>query len=111
MAAGSDKPVLGTFLGMRGVADPRTGEGPGHVGSVPAYPMPEDAVLALDQAVRYAAWREADKGERVSYDDIDRHAAFAVIDGVLHRLAAMRAYMRKREVLVRSTTRSRRASG
>jgi acyl-CoA synthetase (NDP forming) len=45
--------------------------------------MPEDAVLALDQAVRYAAWREADKGERVSYDDIDRHAAFAVIDGVL----------------------------
>ncbi|MTB72911.1 GNAT family N-acetyltransferase [Arsenicicoccus cauae] len=83
VADGSDKPVLGTFLGMRGVADPRTGEGPGHVGAVPAYPMPEDAVLALDQAVRYAAWREADNGERVTYDDIDRHAAFAVIDHVL----------------------------
>ncbi|AKT52019.1 bifunctional acetate--CoA ligase family protein/GNAT family N-acetyltransferase [Arsenicicoccus sp. oral taxon 190] len=90
VAAQATKPILSTFLGMRGVADPSAGPTLGH-GGVPTYPMPEDAVLALDKVSRYAAWRDTDKGERVTYEDIDRHAAFAVIDQVLQDAPAGRA--------------------
>ncbi|WP_409485605.1 GNAT family N-acetyltransferase [Arsenicicoccus dermatophilus] len=82
IATGAPKPVLSTFLGMR-LGDAASRTTPGLAGGFPTYAMPEDAVRALDHVSRYAAWRQADKGERLTYDDVDRHAAFAVVDAVL----------------------------
>lgn len=69
-----DKPCVATFLGMRGLA-------PG--GSLPAYPLPEDAVRALAEATRYAAWRGRDRGERVRPTGVNRRQAHDVIESVL----------------------------
>ncbi len=72
--AESDKPCVATFLGMRGVA-------PG--GSLPTYPLPEDAVRALAATTDYAAWRNRDRGERVRPGRINRRHAHDVIESVL----------------------------
>lgn len=57
---GIDKPVLSTFLAAEGIPAELSVPGwdgtPGF-GSVPSYPGPERAVLALARVVRYAAWR------------------------------------------------------
>ncbi|MCK0111740.1 GNAT family N-acetyltransferase [Ornithinimicrobium sp. F0845] len=74
VVADSDKPCVATFLGMRGVA-------PG--GSLPTYPLPEDAVRALAAATDYAAWRNRDRGERVRPGRINRRRAHDVIESVL----------------------------
>ena len=58
--AGCEKPVVTTFLAAEGIPDSLAVAGPdGHParGSVPSYPGPERAVLALARAVRYAQWR------------------------------------------------------
>ena len=69
-----DKPCVATFLGMRGLA-------PG--GTLPTYPLPEDAVRALAEATRYAAWRGRDRGERVRPGGVNRRRAHDVIESVL----------------------------
>ncbi|HLS45024.1 MAG TPA: GNAT family N-acetyltransferase [Ornithinicoccus sp.] len=68
------KPCVATFLGMRGVA-------PG--GSLPAYPMPEDAVRALAATTDYAAWRNRPRGERVRPGGVNRRRAHDVIESTL----------------------------
>ncbi|USQ77616.1 bifunctional acetate--CoA ligase family protein/GNAT family N-acetyltransferase [Ornithinimicrobium cryptoxanthini] len=72
--AAHDKPCVATFLGMRGVA-------PG--GSLPAYPMPEDAVRALAAATDYAAWRGRERGERVRPGGVNRRLAHDVVESAL----------------------------
>jgi acyl-CoA synthetase (NDP forming) len=55
-----DRPVVSTFLAMDGVpAQLRLAAPDGSAlrGSVPSYPSPERAVLALSYATRYAEWR------------------------------------------------------
>lgn len=74
VAAAHDKPVVATFLGMRGVA-------PG--GHLPTYPLPEDAVRALVAATRYARWRAQDPGERVNPDRVNRRAAHDLVETAL----------------------------
>ena len=77
-AAGSDKPCVATFLGMRGVTEALSGkdlDAHGVRRAVPAYSMPEDAVRALAAATRYGEWRARDQGERVAPAGIDRLAA------------------------------------
>jgi acyl-CoA synthetase (NDP forming)/GNAT superfamily N-acetyltransferase len=73
-AAGHDKPVVATFLGMRGVT-------PG--ADLPAYPMPEDAVRALAHATHYAQWRGRNLGERVRPGGVNRRTAHHLIETVL----------------------------
>lgn len=80
--AESDKPCVATFLGMRGVAPD---------GSLPTYPMPEDAVRALASATDYAAWRHRDRGERVRPGGVNRRRAHDVIESVLTESAEGRA--------------------
>jgi acyl-CoA synthetase (NDP forming) len=69
----SDKTVVSTFLGMRGVpANLRAPEGRG---SVPSYATPEDAVGALAAVTRYAEWRTSPPGRPVPLDGLDTAAA------------------------------------
>jgi acyl-CoA synthetase (NDP forming)/GNAT superfamily N-acetyltransferase len=72
-AAGA-KPIVSTFLAVEGVptelAVPGPDGTPGY-GSVPSYPSPERAVLALTRAIRYARWRSTSRGVLVRPAGID----------------------------------------
>ncbi|MBD3785104.1 MAG: acetate--CoA ligase family protein, partial [Micrococcales bacterium] len=83
-AAGSDKPCVATFLGLRGVDDRGsvTGTG-GEVRAIPVYAMPEDAVRALAAATRYGQWRSRDQGTPVAPVGINRRVAEDVVETVL----------------------------
>ena len=85
VAAGSDKPILSTFLGFEGVPEALAagGEGAPARGSVPSYPSPERAVRALARAVRYAQWRARPSGELPHLDRMDLAAARELVEGVL----------------------------
>lgn len=82
----SEKPVLTTFLATDGVPAPLavTGDDPAVPlrGSVPSYPSPERAVLALSRVVRYTQWRSRPVGEFVVPDGVDVEAARALVDAV-----------------------------
>ncbi len=85
-ARGKDKPILVTFLGMRGVDDGHSsvrGTGEGHSMSIPVYGMPEDAVRALAAATKYAEWRSRDRGTQVAPAGINRRIAEDVVETVL----------------------------
>jgi len=72
------KPIVSTFLAVEGVpaelAVPGPDGTPGY-GSVPSYPSPERAVLALTRAIRYARWRSTSRGVLVRPDGIDTATA------------------------------------
>ncbi|WP_438388583.1 bifunctional acetate--CoA ligase family protein/GNAT family N-acetyltransferase [Actinopolyspora saharensis] len=82
------KPVVSTFLAAEGVPDELavTGEDgtPGH-GSIPSYPTPERAVLALGRAVRYANWRAAPQGEFVRPEGVDSERARELVEQWIER--------------------------
>lgn len=85
--SGTTKPIASTFLAVEGVPDELAVPGPGGApgrGSVPSYPSPERAVLALSRAMRYARWRSAPQGHFVRPDGVDAEAAQALV----HRLVA-----------------------
>ncbi|XVS66214.1 GNAT family N-acetyltransferase [Actinosynnema sp. CA-299493] len=81
--SGRTKPIASTFLAVEGVpaelAVPGPGGAPGR-GSVPSYPSPERAVLALARVTRYARWRSAPQGAFVRPEGIDTAAAQAVVE-------------------------------
>jgi acyl-CoA synthetase (NDP forming) len=85
VAAGGDKPVLSTFLGLEGVPGELAVDGPDAPtrGSVPSYPSPERAVRALARAVRYSRWRSSPPGTLPSFADLDLGAAREVADTTL----------------------------
>ncbi len=91
------KPIVSTFLATEGIpaelAVPGKDGAPGR-GSIPSYPSPERAVLALARATRYATWRAAPQGEpaRPENPDVARAkdivtAALSGVDGKLVELA------------------------
>jgi acyl-CoA synthetase (NDP forming)/RimJ/RimL family protein N-acetyltransferase len=83
-AQGTDKTVVSTFLGMRGVPDAlRSANGRG---SVPSYPTPEDAVHALAAATHYARWRRTPAGNAVEPAGLDVRGARAVVAGAVNGL-------------------------
>ena len=76
--AGSDKPILTTFLAAEGVPDVlavRDEVGNTTRGSVPSYPGPERAALALARAWRYAEWRSKPASKVVRPVGIDSERA------------------------------------
>ncbi|BAH33511.1 bifunctional GNAT family N-acetyltransferase/acetate--CoA ligase family protein [Rhodococcus erythropolis] len=76
--AGSDKPILTTFLAAEGVPDVlavRDEVGNPTRGSVPSYPGPERAALALARAWRYAEWRSKPASKVVRPAGIDSERA------------------------------------
>jgi acyl-CoA synthetase (NDP forming) len=84
--ADAGKPVVTTFLAAEGIPDSlavRDAAGVPARGSVPSYPGPERAALALSRAVRYAAWRERPLPEVVRPEGADAEAARALVDGWL----------------------------
>lgn len=79
----SEKPVVTTFLATEGVpaelAVPGQ-DGAAGWGSVPSYPSPERAVIALARVSRYARWRAAPQGEFVRPDGVDGDGARELVD-------------------------------
>ena len=81
-----DKPVLSTFLAAEGIPAELSvpgQDGTPSYGSVPSYPSPERAVLALARAVRYAAWRSTPVGGFPTPDDLAPQRARALVEAVL----------------------------
>ncbi len=88
-AAGSEKPCVATFLGLRGVGTGavggRGGDGEDAVRqrTVPVYGMPEDAVRALAAATNHAQWRGRDRGRLVHPAGLHDEDVEAVVERVL----------------------------
>lgn len=75
-AAGSGRATVACLLGLHGATPALTAvDADGRSWTVPAYTTPEDAVLALGQAARYAGWRGADQGQPVHPAGADTRAA------------------------------------
>ncbi|MEU6730011.1 GNAT family N-acetyltransferase [Nonomuraea wenchangensis] len=91
VSQGSGKPVLTTFEGHLGmhpalqVTEPGTSrERPAPArGSIPSYAAPEEAVRALAQAARYAAWRAQPASPPPALDDLDPARARALVHDLL----------------------------
>ncbi|MEU4514816.1 GNAT family N-acetyltransferase [Nonomuraea wenchangensis] len=91
VSQGSGKPVLTTFEGHLGmhpalqVTEPGTSrERPAPArGSIPSYAAPEEAVRALAQAARYAAWRAQPATPPPALDDLDPARARALVHDLL----------------------------
>ncbi|MBW8484855.1 bifunctional acetate--CoA ligase family protein/GNAT family N-acetyltransferase [Actinomadura parmotrematis] len=82
LAAASDKPIVATYLGAKGMPAELRVAGPDGMpgeGSVPSYPAPEDAVRALAYVTRYAQWRRRPPG-RLPEVGADRARARALVE-------------------------------
>jgi acyl-CoA synthetase (NDP forming)/GNAT superfamily N-acetyltransferase len=78
------KPIVSTFLATEGIPDELAVPGPGGApgrGSIPSYPSPERAVLALARATRYAQWRQRPQGELTRPDGLDVERARELAKG------------------------------
>ncbi|WP_136520179.1 GNAT family N-acetyltransferase [Cellulomonas telluris] len=85
-AAASGRTTVACMVGLHGITDDLTAPDPtGRPRTVPAYSAPEDAVLALGHAARYAAWRGTDRGRPVRPEGVDTRAAERLVAA---RLAA-----------------------
>lgn len=83
-AADSGRTSVACLLGLHGSTPALTApDADGRLRTIPAYTTPEDAVLALGQAVRYATWRSADRGRLVHPEGIDAREARRLVDGWL----------------------------
>jgi acyl-CoA synthetase (NDP forming)/RimJ/RimL family protein N-acetyltransferase len=88
VSATDPKTTVACLLGVRGVSGVAgeqgspTGRGD-PARSLPAYPTPEDAVLALALVVRYAQWRRRDSGVRVDPTGVDRARARELVERLL----------------------------
>lgn len=85
-AAEDEKPIVSTFLATEGIPAELAVPGPDGSparGSIPSYPSPERAVLALARATRYATWRSAPQGRPARPEGLDPAGAHAVIDAAL----------------------------
>lgn len=79
-AAATGRTTVACMHGLHGVTPQLTApDGDGRARTVPAYAAPEDAVLALGHAARYAAWRAADRGAPVHPDGVDTRAAARLV--------------------------------
>lgn len=82
LAESRHKPIVSTFLATEGIPTELAVPGPGGAparGSIPSYPSPERAVLALARATRYARWRSAPLGELARPKDPDPDTARALV--------------------------------
>jgi len=88
VSAASDKATVACLLGVRGVTTVPADQASQRAGadlprSLPAYPTPEDAVLALASVVRYAQWRRRESGARVDPAGVDRAKAREIVEKLL----------------------------
>lgn len=88
VAAGTEKPVVTTFLGSRGIPQAlrvEDVEGVLQPGSVPSFPSPEEAVRALAHVMDYAGWRDRPAGIVPDLDQIDEAVARMIAANVLEQ--------------------------
>lgn len=80
------KPIVSTFLAAEGVpaelAVPTADGSPGR-GSIPSYPSPERAAIALAKCVRYAAWRDRPQGRLVRPAGLHTERAQQIVQEIL----------------------------
>jgi acyl-CoA synthetase (NDP forming)/RimJ/RimL family protein N-acetyltransferase len=91
VSAASPKTTVACLVGVWGVTGVTADQGSSAADgdpprSLPAYPTPEDAVLALACVVRYAQWRRSDSGVRVDPTGVDRAAARELVEGLLSKI-------------------------
>lgn len=86
-----DKPVLGCFMGVQGVAP---GIAELHRRRIPAYPFPESAARALASIVRYSGWLKKAPGVAPSFS-VDKERAKAIVQSVI---AQQREFLNADEV-------------
>ncbi|MFC4602836.1 GNAT family N-acetyltransferase [Rhodococcus kronopolitis] len=85
-ARDTSKPIVSTFLAAEGIPEVLAVHGPdGNPirGSVPSYPGPERAALALARAWRYAEWKSRPVSKVVRPDGIDAERAATLVRGWL----------------------------
>ncbi len=86
IAAGTDKPVVTTFLGTRGIPPALRVEdamGVLQPGSVPSFRSAEEAVRALAHVVNYAGWRDRPVGVVPELDEVDEAVARMIATNAL----------------------------
>ncbi|RZS30601.1 acyl-CoA synthetase (NDP forming) [Herbihabitans rhizosphaerae] len=96
------KPVVSTFLAVEGIPDELAVPGPGGApgrGSIPSYPSPERAALALARVVRYARWRTQPQGRLARPDGIRAEDARSIVDTALSRVDGQDASLDDGEVI------------
>jgi len=86
-----DKPVLGCFMGVQGVAP---GIAELHRRRIPAYPFPESAARALASMMRYSNWLKKDPGATPSFP-VDKDRAKAIVQSAITQ---QRAFLNVDEV-------------
>jgi acetyl coenzyme A synthetase (ADP forming)-like protein len=74
-AKGSRKPVLGTFMSAKGTPPP--------LASIPCYPFPESAAIALARAAAYGQWRREPPGKVPALSGLESKRARAIVERVL----------------------------
>jgi acyl-CoA synthetase (NDP forming)/RimJ/RimL family protein N-acetyltransferase len=88
VSAASAKTTVACLLGVRGITGFEMDVMPASARedpprSLPAYPAPEDAVLALASVVHYAQWRRREEGVRVGPSGVDRAGARELVERLL----------------------------
>ncbi|SDC46212.1 bifunctional acetate--CoA ligase family protein/GNAT family N-acetyltransferase [Actinokineospora iranica] len=86
LAEAGTKPIVSTFLAAEGIPAELAVTGPDGAptrGSIPSYPSPERAALALARATGYARWRSAPLGSFVRPDGLDPAGAAGVVAAAL----------------------------
>ncbi|MFQ5650406.1 MAG: acetate--CoA ligase family protein [bacterium] len=91
-----DKPVLGCFMGVKGVA---TGIAELNRQRIPAFPFPESAAKTLAAMVNYTQWRNRSSGRMPRYR-IDKDRAQQLIHSAVHE---GREYLSPQETLALTT--------
>jgi len=74
-ARGSRKPVLGTFMSAKGT--------PPGLATIPCYPFPESAAIALARATSYGEWRREPPGKIPTLSGLDVDRAREIVESVL----------------------------
>jgi len=80
-SSGQSKPVVANFLGMANAPEPLSCGG----SAIPSYCFPEPAVHALARACLYGHWRNRDRGQEVTFPDLDTGGVCTLIESVINR--------------------------
>ncbi|KRD44936.1 GCN5 family acetyltransferase [Cellulomonas sp. Root930] len=88
-AARSGRTTVACIYDLHGLtAELTAADDDGREWTVPAYSTPEDAVLALGHAARYAQWRAGDRGRPLHPEGVETRAARRLVAGWLEAEAS-----------------------
>ncbi|HXY74404.1 MAG TPA: acetate--CoA ligase family protein, partial [Dehalococcoidales bacterium] len=88
------KPLLACFLGQRGL---NTNLGP-RGKSVPSYPFPEEAIVALSRAVEYSEIQRRPAGVIPKINGIEQKTAHDMVDQILSRAAQKPVWLEPKQI-------------